>query len=489
MTFRRKIIFIFILILIQGVVYSQNTTRLNGKLLTKQQALDDFNVLYTSLINYHPNPFLYNTESNIKAFYESQKSSLPAELDELEFHFVCRQLISQLKCGHTYAKPSVAWYDSLKGKNIQLPFDIKNINGKLFINNTVDDTFDFGINDEILSINNVTTESILEKMSLMQERDGFTESFSNALIEKRFRTYLLFLMGIQKEYVIEYKTSTGEVNKVTVQPTNKKLKDIKSVGLPADFIRITENNWSTFSFDASSNIAYLKISSFSDRKEFKEYYKSVFKFLQEKPNTKLIIDFRDNTGGYFGNGNKFLTYLTPKKFDLSFQEPIKKKAKNDYIGLNKWSKWTKVAFSLKPSKQKVKGQSTTTLTYKPSNYLFDGKVFVITNGITFSQAALVAAQLNELGAVFFGQETGGTEMGCNGILNYDLILPNSELVVTIPVYHVKSNSNKGEFGYGVKPNYHIQPTLDNSKDYILNEVIKVIRDEEYKLPITRILNP
>ncbi|NJL77242.1 MAG: hypothetical protein HC892_21710 [Saprospiraceae bacterium] len=358
-----------------------------------------------------------------------------------------------------------------------MPFDIKNIDGSLFINNTIDENFDFEVNDEVLSINGLSANDILEKMTSMQQRDGFTQSLSNALIEKRFRTELLFIMGVQKEFLIEYKTNTGEVKKVTFQPTNKKLKEIKSIGLPSNFTKIINNSWSIFNFDASTNIAYLKINSFSDRKEFKEYYKYVFKFLKEKPTTKLIIDIRDNSGGDFRNGNTFLTYLTPNKFELNFQKPQKRKTENKYVKLSKWVKWTKVAFALKPSKHKVKGQTTETFTYKPSKYLFEGKVFVMTNGITFSQAALVAAQLKEYGAVFFGQETGGAENGCNGILNYELVLPNSEIAVTIPMYHVKSNSSKGEFGYGVKPNYYIKPVLNNSTDYTLEEVLKYINDE------------
>ena len=73
-----------------------------------------------------------------------------------------------------------------------------------------------------------------------------------------------------------------------------------------------------------------------------------------------------------------------------------------------------------------------------------------------------------------GEETGGAEMGCNGILNYDLVLPSSEIRVTIPSYQVKSNSTKGEFGFGVKPNYPLPRTLDNSNNKILQKVIEII---------------
>ncbi len=474
----KTIFFTIISILVQGIAFSQDSTVDSNKILTKQQAVEDYSILYSSLINYHPNPFLYVAKDDFKAFYETQKSNIPESLSELKFHYLSRQLISQIKCGHTFAKPSKEWYASVSGKNVQLPFDVKYIGNKLFISNTIDADFQFNINDELLSINNIKISDILQQMSLMQERDGFTESFSNALIEKRFRLYYLFIYDIQTEYLIEYKTNSGEIKKTTVLPTNKKLKEIKKTELPSDFKKIIENNWSSLSYDSTKNLAYLKIDNFSDKNEFKKYYLAIFKFLRQKDNAKLILDLRDNPGGDFRNGNTFLTYLTPSKFELNFQKNYKIETENEFVTLKKWVKWTKVAFALKPPKHKIRGKSSETFTYKPSKYLFNGKVNVITNGITFSQAALVAAHLNEYGAVFFGQETGGAEIGCNGILDYDLMLPNSSLVVTIPMYQVKSNSTKGQFGYGVKPNYHILPMLNNSVDNTIDEVIKVIRNEK-----------
>lgn len=449
-----------------------------GKSITKQQAIEDINILYTALVNYHPNPYAYIADSTLKAYFLQQTTNLPDTIDELGFHFQCRQLIAQIKCGHTFAKPSDAWYASLKGKNVLLPFDVRIVNQRLFVSNTIDEKFEFKVGDEVLSINNVAAKDILEKMSVMQERDGNTQSFIYALIEKRFRTYLLFTMGIQDDYIIVYKSGKDPARKVTVAPTLKKLQEVKIAEPPANFIKITGNSWSALHLDTTLNTAYLKISSFSDRKEFKKYYKSVFILMKKEKSTNLILDIRDNPGGYFGNGNNLLTYLTPAKFDLTFQKPKRKQENNPYIGLKKWSKWTKLAFSLKPSRHRIKGQSTTTFTYKPSKYLFQGNVHVLINGITFSQAALVAAQLKENGAEFYGQETGGTEIGCNGILNYDLVLPNSELAVTIPVYSVKSNSSAGKSGYGVQPDYVIAGSIDNSKDYILEAVLSSVKNKK-----------
>ena len=139
----------------------------NDKILTKQQAIEDFSILYSSLINYHPNPFLYVAESDFKAYFETQKSNIPDNLSELEFHYLSRQLISQIKCGHTFAKPSKEWYASVFGKNVQLPFSVKYFENRLFISNTIDENFQFNINDELLSINNVKVADIWQQMLLM----------------------------------------------------------------------------------------------------------------------------------------------------------------------------------------------------------------------------------------------------------------------------------------------------------------------------------
>ena len=89
---------------------------------------------------------------------------------------------------------------------------------------------------------------------------------------------------------------------------------------------------------------------------------------------QLIIDLRNNGGGYFGHGNHFLSYLTPDKFRFNFQKPSSIKKKNEYMKLGKWEKLTEFAFSIKPKKYKLEGQKTRTFTYKPQKDLFPGKV-------------------------------------------------------------------------------------------------------------------
>ncbi|KAF0202298.1 MAG: peptidase [Bacteroidetes bacterium] len=438
---------------------------------------EDFGILYNTIINYHPNPFQYTAREKFESFFNKQMSDLPDSLSSREFLLIARKLNLLLKCGHSNGIPSEEWYKSLKGKKVLLPFEITRAGDKILVKNITEDEKQIAVNDELISINNMPVDTLLSIMSEIQERDGFTQAYLDDIITRRFRTYYFFMFGVQNDIPVEYKNSGNELRKVAVNLSNQKLKPEPDKYWPAQLKIFEENKWSKFAMDTVSGIAYLKISSFSDRKEYKKYYKAVFSEIEKQGCRNLIIDLRDNGGGYFHHGNRFLTYLSPEKFDFNFLRPKQKPDKNEYISLGRVSKLTRFAFSLKPQKYRVEGKRTNTFSYKPKPLRFKNKVNVITNGITFSTAALVSAQLKQNGATFYGTETGGAENGTNAMLVYKLVLPNSGLQFNIPWYQVMSNSKNENIGYGVKPDVEIRPGADIGRDNVMMEVMERIGKE------------
>ncbi len=475
MNFSKRLIFTLFTFFIPGLAFSQNAELIDGKILSKKQLTEDYSVLYSSLINYHPAPFLYTSETDFKEYFQRQESLLPDSLSEREFYIIAKSLVTMVKCGHTDLSVSDSWNNAIANKSLLLPFEVYCVDEKVFVKNTSEDEVkELEINNEIVSINNESVADILHQMYAIQSRDGNTLSYVREAVARNFRIYYLYLYGYQNEFLIEYVSSSGEIKTTTVKSLTKRLKEIPRPALLNSFKIIYSNDWSVFATDSINNLAYLQIKSFLNRKDFKEYYKETFLHLQKHPNLQLIIDVRNNSGGYYGNGNTLLSYLTPSKFEFNFQKPKGKTEKNKYAKLDKWNKLTKFAFSMKPGKHKVKGQRMETFTFKPKKPYYSGKVNVITNGITFSQAALFASHLKAYGAIFYGTETGGTESGTNAMLNYKVILPNSGFKASIAHYQVISNSSKGEFGFGVKPNFEIKPDYTITEDNILLEVMNII---------------
>ncbi len=455
---------------------SQNLTLPNEKTFTKTQMMGDYEILYSSLINYHPAPFFYTTEKELKSYFESQKASFPETLTEREFFVKAKQLIVMIKCGHISGEISSTWNTNHQDQFLYLPFSIKNFENKVYFSSTIDENFEFSIGEELLAINGVGIGSIYEQIGSTIQRDGLTFSYVNIVTELIFRTLYMRVFGQRENVMVQYRSNKGDTLSTTVNMTNKSIKPLIKIERPEELKLVMENKWSTFAIDSTNRIAYLKISSFGERKAFKKYYESVFKTLKSLGYNDLVIDLRYNGGGFFGNGNNLLRYLTPQKFEFNFQREKRPIDKNKFTKMDKWNKLTKFAFSVKPRKHKVKGVKIHTFNYKPKKNRFDGQVHVINNGYTFSQAALVAAHLREYGATFYGSETGGTESATNAMTQHELVLPQSGIKIKIPYYQAISNSTKGTHGLGVQPDYKIEQSLNREKDEILLEVVRIIKN-------------
>ncbi len=153
---------------------SQVLELVEGKRLTKEKALEDYEILYSSLINYHPIPFAFTPESDLNAYYLKQKASLTDGLSEREFYLKAKKLIALLKCGRTSGAIAKGYYEGLAGQGVLLPFAVNRLENELFIKNTLDDHF--GVGDQVLSINGITVETILQKMDSLQSRDGLIKT-------------------------------------------------------------------------------------------------------------------------------------------------------------------------------------------------------------------------------------------------------------------------------------------------------------------------
>lgn len=475
--------FIISLYLAAQFATAQNRTAFPGeKMLSKAALIEDYTLLYISLITYHPVPYLFTSETQLKLYYQEQMALFPDSLSELDFLLFARRLVTKIKCGHTFITATEELNKLVFENKPLLPFSINIQGDRILINNTIDSIFEFQIGDEILQVNGIPIQQMLDKMEETQSRDGETFSFVDYVSSTRFQGFFQFQYGDQDSVLVKYRDQFGVVNETVVRTSNAKMKAKPANTLPESFKTVYQNDWSLFAVDSIQKLGYLKIKSFRDRKTFKDYYKMVFQHLDSKGYSKLIVDIRDNGGGYFLNGNHFLTYLTQEKFDFNFRRLDKKIKNNKHVHLDFWSKLTRFVFTAKPKKIKDDGWKTTTFTFKPAKHNFKGNVHLLTNGSTFSQASLAAAQLKEKGATVYGSETGGTENSTNCLINYRLILPNSKLKTTIPHFQAISNSTKGEFGQGIKPNFELFPEIGSSTDNVLLEVINLITDSSVEKP-------
>ena len=109
---------------------------------------------------------------------------------------------------------------------------------------------------------------------------------------------------------------------------------------------------------------------------------------------------------------------------------------------------------------------------------FNGQVYVLTNGLTFSASSLFCnAVKGQQNITLVGEETGGGWYGNSGIIIPDIILPNTKLRVRLPFFRIVQYNHIAQKGTGVMPDIFIGPVLKdvvNGIDTKMERVKKMI---------------
>jgi hypothetical protein len=112
---------------------------------------------------------------------------------------------------------------------------------------------------------------------------------------------------------------------------------------------------------------------------------------------------------------------------------------------------------------------------------FNGNLYVLIDGATFSAGAHTAAVIRQYckKAVFIGRETAGGAEGCSGGTLQHLTLPNTGVVVEFPWLRLVSVLKDPGFGQGIIPAYVVDYTpedITTKKDVDLERTMGLIRN-------------
>jgi hypothetical protein len=479
-----KVKVLLLLLLISLKSPGQDSTYTGERLFNADQIRSDFNILTTTVKNYHPACYLYITKDSLDKYIETVSASLNDSMTDNEFHLITRRFLALLHCGHTVAKPSDEWYTFYRANAKFLPFEVLIVDDRLYIKESLAKNVELPAGTEILAIDNIPSAVMINEMKSIQQRDALTESFVYNSIQKSFRTFHVFLYGAKPFYHVTYKNDEGEIATVEMEANAAKAKPQPVAIDTLKYTLTYETNWSElYIANDTSHTAYLDIRNF-DSMKYRKYYKRVFQKLKKENISNLIIDMRDNGGGYFPNACYLLRHLMDENLPFIFYRPVVrhlKKQKEISMGLA--SRLTKTVFNLIPDRDKNKNIKRYEIQFKISKKKhYYGGLYLIVNGGSFSMSSAAAAYLKyKSKAVLVGEETGGGEEGSNAVLLHTLVLPNTKINVFIPYYHVIHKFNEGVSTTGVMPDVKVNYTLEErlrQKDKELEEIMRMIEKQK-----------
>ena len=417
-------------------------------------------------------------------------------------------LTSRIRCGHTSFSLSKEWSKYIRGKAVPgFPFHVKVWGDTMIVTRVMGkQAAAIPLGTQITAVNGLTVDALCKRMFTFLPTDGYANNVQYTRLSTNFPYYHRHIFGLSRQYRVNYIDSAGTEKQISVpwyMPevdttlTKQKLDSIRRAQRKLDTRtrkqrkRDLQKSFYHLELDQRSNTALLELNTFSKGKgrKLRRFMRRSFRDIQRNKIEHLVLDLRSNGGGDVSMYVLLTRYLRHTPFRVADTAVASAKSLAPYgkyfqdrfmygLGLRflthrkrdgslHFGYWERHQF--KP---------------KQKNH-YNGKLFVLTNGPTFSASTLFThAVKGQANTWVVGEETGGGWYGNSGIMIPEIVLPNTKIQVRIPLFRlVQAEHERVPFkGSGIIPDVYIPPTAEgvrNSEDRKLDIIRGWIKDQQF----------
>jgi Peptidase family S41 len=496
---RRFLILLLLSITITGCGVSKSSFSANKK-YSLQQVQKDYAVYHTLLEEHHPSLYWYTSKDSIDYYFTWGQQQLKDSMTEPEFRRLLSFVTSKINCGHTSVRSSKAWgkySDTVRlGKMFPLSMKLWNDTAVVSANlNRKDSVLKRGT--MITTINGKPMPVIVDTMFNYISSDGYNKTHKYQSLSNRgfFGSLHSSLYGLSEKYTIEYKDSKGETQQTIIPVYNPAVdtpmrtgpRPIRRLPQPSKKDRREQqmNNVRLLKIDSANHTAMMDLSSFARGYGLKKFFHNSFQALKKNNIGHLIIDVRGNGGGSVNNSTLISRYLASNKFKIADSLYAVKK-KSEYSRYIQNHFWNKLFISFLTRKRK---DGYYHFGYFERHYFkpkkknhYDGKVYILTGGNSFSATTLFASALiKQDNVTIVGEETGGGAYGNSAWLIPDVTLPETGIRFRLPLFRLVMDKNIPKDGRGVQPEVESLPTINavkNGADYKVEKAMELIQKDK-----------
>jgi len=438
---------------------------------SKEEVYSDLSFLYNQLKHIHPNADGLNAAA-INEITSQLNSEYYSENDAF---FIFNGVLKNLNDGHSNVNFSSHRTREILEYADFFPFQLAFFDSTAVITSSVGvEPSDFK-RREIFKINNVPIKRILNQLEVVAMVDGeYNESVKEWLAED-FWFYFTLYNGFRSSYSITYLEQGREFHEIAKAVSRK---DILQSSILDQF------KAQPIHLDYLAEQPVLTISNFDQKNPlwWKKELRRIFRQLERNSQQNLILDLRNNGGGKENLQNILLSYFGISPEDKYQSEALRVVNFNELQGVKNKAKERFKSKGLEHVTFKKERRSRfafkrTRVKHKPEKKRFNGQLYVLLDGTTFSCGSDAAAILKEH---YENTTLIGTESRGSGKVNYagyflHVVLPNTKFEIRVPRVKYVLNNDQFSEECGVIPDVtvemkkdDIQSNVDTQLSYIIN---------------------
>ncbi|TAF98390.1 MAG: hypothetical protein EAZ47_00420 [Bacteroidetes bacterium] len=466
--------FIIILITAASCVTRNKANNTLQTTYSKEQVSNDLQLLEKVLMANHPGLHVFIFQQELEVLKDSIIQQLPAMASIHQARNAVATYVAAIGCGHTSVRYSKAMMRA-GGKatpSKQFPLGVKVWGDSAVVLFNLWGRADTAITQGTIltHINGIRVDSLLHQMRTVVSTDGSSLSFKDQFISNSFGSLYKTFYPNDTSLSVRFIAADGQMQDKYI-PYYKAPKNVSNavptvrIPTPKPSPWVKQN--ASLLFQPATETAILSIHSFEGNKGLRRFIKKAFEEIEKRGTKNLIIDLRRNTGGRISLATLLTKYVANTSFHVadSVYTSSKKIALKQYVkphfayGLHKWLFTKKISDSVftVPYFANKKYHPTT-------QHHFDGNIYYLTGGYTFSAATLhlhfVHKQPN---VTLIGEETGGNYYALNAVHIPDIELPNTLLRVRLPLYRQVFDSSRTFTSKGFLPTYQVLPSSEAIK--------------------------
>lgn len=497
----RKLLFFFACAALTGCGAGKSAFS-PAKKYSVDQLKKDYSIYRNVLEEAHPGLYWYTSKDSMDYYFNWGEAQLTDSMTEPSFRKVLAYVTAKINCGHTSVRPSKKWS---KYQDTSAIWRVFPLSFKLWPDTAVV-TGNLNRNDSILTrgtvitkLNGVPMTQLVDTMFKYVPTDGYNTTHKYQTLSNRgyFGSLYSSLFGYRFRYLINYIDTLGVERSLLIPIYYPGLDTMRRTAirpersLPKPSRRERKmrqlNSVRVLKIDTATNVAYMDLGSFGRGYRLKGFFRRSFRALKKNNISHLIVDVRTNGGGSVTNSTILTRYLSDHNFKVgdSLYAVAKRKKYSRYIQNDFFNRMFMTLFARKSKEGRYHFRYFERHWFKPKkkNH-FDGKVYILTGGNSFSATTLFASTImDQKNVTVVGEETGGGAYGNNAWLIPDVTLPETKVRFRLPLFRLVINKDWPKTGHGVQPEVFSGPTTEairRGADYKVEKALELIELDKKK---------